>query len=165
MPTSEGGGEEVRSFTRPISNTTCEARVCNNTRELVYIIQSINAYHNIKIEAEKPLVIPNLVNLERVVLRPGDCVMARIGSILLRVVRNEHTQELFIIECGVVEASPRGYRRVKCPSNNEVLGIIRMMDDEEWGVTMPYITAVAYALQRRLESAGGILSRITGSSP
>ena len=151
MPEGEESGREVRPFTRPISGTTCEARVCNNTRELVYVVQAVNAYHNIKIEVGKPLVIPNLVNLDMLVLKPGECDMARVGSILLRVVRNEHTQELFVVECGVVEASPRGYRSVKCPSNNEVLGIIKMMDGGEWGAVMPYITAVATALLRKLD--------------
>jgi hypothetical protein len=162
MPEGEESGKAEGFFTRPISNTTCESRVCNKTRSLIYVVQSVNAYHNIKIEAEKSLVIPNLINLDMLVLKPGECAMARVGSIVLGVEREWGVR---VAECGVVDASPRGYRRVKCPSNNEVLRIIRMMDDEEWGVTMPYITAVAYALQRRLESVGGILSRIIGPDP
>jgi hypothetical protein len=55
MPEGEESGKVERVFTRPISNTTCESRVCNKTRGLVYVVQSVNAYHNIKIEAEKPL--------------------------------------------------------------------------------------------------------------
>ena len=125
MPTSEESGEEVRFFTRPISNTTCESRVCNKTRGLVYVVQSVNAYHNIKIEAEKPLVIPNLVNLDMLILKPGECATARVGSIVLGVEREWGVR---VAECGVVDASPRGYRRVKCPSDDEVMGIIKMMD-------------------------------------
>jgi hypothetical protein len=148
MPEGEESGKVERFFTRPISNTTCESRVCNKTRGLVYVVQSVNAYHNIKIEAEKPLVIPNLINLGMLVLKPGECAMARVGSIVLGVEREWGVR---VAECGVVDASPRGYRLVKCPSDGEVLGIIKMMDDEEWGAVMPYITAVVSALLRKLD--------------
>jgi hypothetical protein len=148
MPEGEESGKVERVFTRPISNTTCESRVCNKTRGLVYVVQSVNAYHNIKIEAEKPLVIPNLINLDMLVLKPGECATARVGSIVLGV---EREWDVRVAECGVVDASPRGYRRVKCPSDEEVMGIIKMMDDEEWGVVMPYITAVVSALLRKLD--------------
>jgi hypothetical protein len=82
------------------------------------------------------------------VLKPGECATARVGSIVLGVEREWGVR---VAECGVVDASPRGYRRVKCPSDEEVMGIIKMMDDEEWGVVMPYITAVVSALLRKLD--------------
>jgi hypothetical protein len=148
MPTGEGEG--VKVITRPVS--TCEVDFCNNADKegIVYLAQSINLYHIIKTNTEKPSSTPRLIIIEKLVLKPNECTRARVGSIVIRAWHDKG--ELRIIECGIVHPGFCNIKRLECPSDEEVWGVIRMMNGGGSGVVTPYITAVAIALLKRLDS-------------
>jgi hypothetical protein len=158
----EGG---VKTFSRPVFPS--EVEFCNSADEegVVYVFQTITLHHNAQVNTDKLLVVPNFLVFERLVLKTNECARARVGSIVLRV--RDDGDELRIIECGIVWPGFRNFKRLKCPSDGEVLGIIRKMGDD-WGVVSPYLTAVASALLYRLDAGldvkfgSGVSDRLRG---
>jgi hypothetical protein len=131
------------------ASSSGSARVCSPPNVLkTYVVHALVVYDEERIEppiVPETMVLRNVLDAERHVLVPGQCVDAVEGSLFLAF--NDDGEA---VECGVVDpSSPSGYRRVECPSSDKACEAYKRVSGMGFTPSLPYtIGAIVELLGR-----------------